>query len=135
MILVALSVMIGGVALLTVGLWWLLKVFPRIAAAVRLSEIQLAVGLGFLMLCTFCICAGWRVECPFCHAGHVDAQGHCRLVQQGLHCGNFYTHPQWAQMSEKERSGWTGDPGHYRAETCPWCGHTGKMSRIAIWVD
>jgi hypothetical protein len=81
---------------------------------------------------TFSTYAGWQVECPFCHAGHVDAQGRCRL---GNRCGNYYSHPQWAQMSERERSEWTGDPGHYRAKTCPWCGHTGKMSRIAIWMD
>lgn len=77
----------------------------------------------------------WRVECPFCHAGHVDAQGRCSLVLQGKYCSNYYRHPQWSQMSAKERSKWTGDPGHYKAESCPWCGYTGKMSRIAIWLD
>jgi hypothetical protein len=135
MILVALFVMIGGVSLVVFGLWWLLRVFPRVAATLRLSETELVALVAVLMLLAFSTYAGWGVECPFCHAGHVDAQGRCGLVQQRLHCGNYYTHPQWQQMSEKERGEWTGDPGHYRAETCPWCGHTGKMSRIAIWLD
>src|SRR5436305_9149079 len=84
--------------------------------------------LGAVVFLSFGTYAGWRVECPFCHAGHVDAQGRCSLVLQGKYCGNYYSHPQWSEMSDKERSEWTGDPGHYKAETCPWCGHTGKMS-------
>jgi hypothetical protein len=132
MILVVLFVIIASLALVVLGVWWLFGVFPRVAATLRLSEAKLAALCGFLMLLSFSTYAGWRVECPFCHAGHVDAQGRCALGQQ---CRNFYPHPQWAQMSDKERSEWTGDPGHYRAETCPWCGHSGKMSRIAIWLD
>jgi hypothetical protein len=94
-----------------------------------------ALIAGGMLIVAFVVFACWRVECPFCHAGHVDSQGRCSLVLQGKYCSDYYTHPQWAQMSEEERSEWTGDPGHYRAETCPWCGHTGKMSRIAIWKD
>lgn len=94
----------------------------------------LPIGI-ILLLAGFVVYAGWEVECPFCHAGHVDSQGRCRLIQQGLHCGNYYTLPDWPQMTEKERSEWTGNPGHYRFETCPWCRRTGKMSRIAIWMD
>jgi len=135
MILVALFVMIGGVALVIVGLWWTSNIFTRVAAALHASELQMSLIAGVLMISGFCTYAGWRVECPFCHAGHVDSEGRCSLVQQGLHCGNYYGLPQWDEMSEKERSEWTGNPGHYRAEKCPWCGQTGRMSRIAIWVD
>ena len=101
----------------------------------RMSDRKRVVIFAIVLFFGFVAFAAWRVQCPFCHAGRVDAQGRCALVQQGAHCGNFYTHPQWPQMSEKERGEWTGDPGHYRAETCPWCGHTGNMSRIAIWLD
>lgn len=135
MILVALFVMIGGVALVVLGLWWLLRIFPRIAATLRLSEAKLVALVAVLMLLSFSTYAGWRVECPFCHAGHVDAQGRCSLVLQGKYCSNYSPMPQWDQWTEKERSSWTGNPGHFRAETCWWCGHTGKMSRIAIWLD
>ena len=132
MILLVLVVMIGSLALLVFGLWWLSRVFPRVAAALRLSQPKLAAICAFLVIVSCSTYAGWRVECPFCHAGHVDANGRCAL---GTQCGNFYTHPDWAQMSAQERSVWTGDPGHYKARSCPWCWHTGKMSRIAIWLD
>jgi hypothetical protein len=107
-------------------------VFPRAATRLGISSGTFAAVCSFIMLLCFSVYAGWQVECPFCHAGHVDAQGRCRLGDQ---CREFRPHPQWSQMSEKERSGWTGDPGHWKAATCPWCRHTGKMSRIAIWKD
>jgi hypothetical protein len=76
-----------------------------------------------------------RLECPFCHAGRVDAQGRCSLVLQGKSCSNYSPMPQWNQWTDKERSIYTGNPGHFRAQTCWWCGHTGRMSRIDIWLD
>ncbi len=94
-----------------------------------------ALVSGTILLLGFGTYACWRVECPFCHAGHVDAQGRCPLLHQGQHCGNYYTLPQWDQWSDEERSMWTGNPGHYRAQTCPWCRHTGKMTRLDIWLD
>src|SRR5436305_5937529 len=88
--------------------------------------------LGAVVFLSFGTYAGWRVECPFCHAGHVDAEGRCTL---GDRCRNYYSLPQWNDWPEKERSMWTGNPGHYRAKICPWCSHSGKMSRISIWLD
>jgi hypothetical protein len=129
MILVVLLVFLAALSLLVFTVRW---AFPRAAARLRLSEAKLAALCALFLLLSFSTYAGWRVECPFCHAGHVDAQGRCALGKQ---CGNYYTLPQWDQWPEKERSMWTGTPGHYRAGTCPWCGHTGKMSRIAIWLD
>jgi hypothetical protein len=84
------------------------------------------------MLVSFSAYAGWRVECPFCHAGQVNVQGQCRL---GARCENYYRLPQWEQWSEEEKRQWTGNPGHYKPVSCPGCRHAGKMSRIAIWID
>src|SRR5262245_12375217 len=129
MILVVLMVMFAGVSLLAfAGLW----IFPRLAARLRLSEGQLAAWCALFFVLCFSTYAGWRVGFAFCHARDVDTQGRCRLGDQ---CGKYYSHPQWSQMSEKERSTWTGDPGHWKFETCPWCGATGTMSRVAIWKD
>jgi len=72
------------------------------------------------------------LECPFCHAGNVDAQGRCEL---GDRCGNYYEFQGWAQWSECERSLYTGNPGHFRAGTCCWCNGSGRMTRLAIWLD
>ena len=105
---------------------WLPHVRP---ALTRMSDNKRLAILGLLPFLGFAAYAVWPVECPFCHAGHVDAQGRCRLGNQ---CRNFYPHPDWAQMSEKERSKWTGDPGHWKAATCPWCGHTGIASRMTV---
>src|SRR6185503_20968788 len=85
--------------------------------------------------------AFWRVECPFCHAGRVDATGRCSL---GDNCRNFYGLPQWDEWSDKEKSRWIATMttnrwgrnkyrGHHKAITCSWCSGSGKMSRAAIW--
>lgn len=132
MILVVLFVMVAGLALISLGLWWLLSSFPKVAAMLKMSRVALLALCSLIVLLAFSTFAGWRIVCPFCHAGQVDDQGRCNFGRQ---CSNFYSHPQWDQMSEKERSMWTGEPGHYKAESCPWCGHTGKLSRIAIWLD
>src|SRR5205809_4399098 len=83
----------------------------------------------FLFLASYAL---WSVECPFCHAGHVDAAGRC---SSGDDCRNFYSLPQWNQMSDKEKSLWTGNRGHYRATTCSWCSASGRMNRLSIWMD
>lgn len=129
MILLVLFSIFAGLSIFFFVAYW---VFPRIAGRFGISQGILAAVCGVILLLSFSIYAGWQVECPFCHAGHVDVHGRCRL---GDRCRNYYSHPQWSQMPEKDRKEWTGDPGHWKAETCPWCGHTGKMSRIAIWKD
>jgi hypothetical protein len=84
---------------------------------------------GILLAASAFAYALWSVECPFCHAGNVDTEGRCRL---GSACPNYYFHDD---LPEEEENKWTGNPGHYKAITCPWCSHTGKMSRWEIWLD
>jgi len=73
-----------------------------------------------------------KVECPFCHAGKVDAQGRCEL---GDRCGNYYPFPQWDKWTQEERDVYTGNPGHFRAGTCWWCNGSDKMTKLAILMD
>ena len=127
MILVVLLVIFAGLALLAfTGLW----VFPRVAARLHLSQMALFALCGLFIFLSFSTYSAWQVECPFCHAGHVDSEGRCHTD------GHFSVYWQdWDRMPEKDKSMFTGNPGHYRATTCLWCGHSGKMSRIAIWLD
>ena len=127
MILVVLLVILAGLGLLSFAFLWM---FPREAARLRLSEAKLVALCGLSIFLSLSIYAGWRVECPFCHAGHVDSEGRCHAAG---HFGVFWE--DWDRMSEKDKNMFTGNPGHYKAETCPWCGHSGKMSRMAIWLD
>jgi hypothetical protein len=127
MILVVLLVIFVGIALLAFTGFW---VFPRVAARLHLSEAKLMGLSGLFMVLCLSAYAGWRIDCPFCHSGHVDSEGRCHTS------GHFSIYWQdWDRMSEKDKSMFTGNPGHYRAATCPWCGHSGKMSRMAIWLD
>jgi len=129
MILLVLVIIFVGLFLFGFIAFWIL---PRLAARLRIPEGLLATCFALFAFVVFLAYANNSVECPFCHAGQVDAQGHCR---GGNQCPNFCHLSQWSKMSEKERNNWTGNPGHYKAETCPWCGHTGKMTRLAIWAD
>jgi hypothetical protein len=120
-------VILAGLGLLSFAVLW---IFPRVAARLRLSEAKLVALCGLFIFLCFSFYAGWRVECPFCHAGHVDSEGRCHTA------GHFSVFCEdWDRMSEKDKNMFTGNPGHYKAETCPWCGHSGKMSRMAIWLD
>ena len=114
MTLVVLLVIFAGLFLLAfTGLW----VFPRVAARLRLSEDKLAaLCVLFLLLCFFTY-AGWRVECPFCHNSDANVKGACVKRLRDGHCTEDY-----------------GDV-HLNVSFCGWCRHTGKMSRIAIWMD
>lgn len=127
MILVVLLVIFAGLALLAfTGLW----VFPRMAEKSHLSEMTLICLCGLFLLLSLATYAAWPVDCPFCHSGHVDSEGRCHTP------GHFSVYWQdWDRKSEKDKSMFTGNPGHYKAATCPWCGHSGKMSRMAIWLD
>jgi hypothetical protein len=87
----------------------------------------------FLVLCVAAfVYLAQMVECPFCHAGNVDANGRCNL---GDRCGNYQGFPQWSEWPEERRKVYTGNPGHFRAGTCWWCNGSGRMSRLDILLD
>lgn len=129
MILLVLLIIFVGAFVFGFTAFWVL---PRLAARLRIPEGLLVTCFALFAFVAFLAYANNSVECPFCHAGNVDAQGRCRLGNQ---CPKFYHWTQWSEISDKERNTWTGNPGHYKAETCYWCGHTGKMTRWDVWVD
>jgi hypothetical protein len=129
MILLVLLLIFCGLALFAFVAF---RVFPRVATKLGIPEGFLAVLCLCFLFVGFAAYANSVVECPFCHAGRVDNEGRCRL---GDGCSNYYSQPQWNQMSAKEQNQWTGNPGHHKAKSCPWCGRSGKMSRIAVWLD
>jgi hypothetical protein len=89
-----------------------------------MSEMRTAIkyNLVALFLVVSCLVtyALWKVECPFCHAGNIDASGQCEL---GNECQN---------LSVDEV---TGESLHFNAGSCPWCSSTGKMTNLDIILD
>lgn len=89
-----------------------------------MSEMRTAIKYNlvalFLVASCIAIYALWEVECPFCHAGNIDASGGCEF---GPECDNLYVDDV------------TGESRHFDAGSCPWCGSTGKMTNLEIILD
>jgi hypothetical protein len=129
MILLVLLIIFAGLFLLGFIAFWVL---PRLSARLQMPEWLLVTCVALFMFVAFLAYVNSSVECPFCHAGNVDAQGLCRL---GNRCPNFYHFPKWSTMSDKDRNNWTGNPGHHKAETCYRCSQTGRITRLDTWDD
>jgi len=65
------------------------------------------------------------VECPYCST----LRGVDPYELEGKRVmGTKY----WDEMTEEERDAFTGNPGVYMTDHCPWCERTGRMRRIDI---
>jgi transposase-like protein len=58
-----------------------------------------------------------EIECPYCHASDRNVNGMCVLQQKGFTCREGY-HEQ-----------------HFNKVNCPWCGSSGRMSRLDAFLD
>ena len=91
----------------------------KIAVGVVLITCAAAVALYFYMV--------GEVACPYCStlsgAGFPDLEGKRVMWIK-----------YWDDMTDEERSAFTGHPGVFMTEHCPYCGRSGRMRRIDIFM-
>ena len=89
------------------------------------------IALGFIMVCAAVVVSYLymvgETECPYCYpvrgAGLSDLAGK-----------RIMTFPSWRYIPQEEQSGFTGNPGVYVTEHCPWCGRSGRIRRIDVFM-
>ena len=91
----------------------------KIAVGVVLVTCAAAVALYFYMV--------GEVPCPYCST--LVGASFSELDGKRVMAIKY-----WDKMTEEEQSAFTGNPGVYVTEHCPYCGRSGWMRRIDIFM-